>query len=72
MSTLADYQDRYRNMRFERRDGILQISLHTEGGPMKWGADAGAIPAWPPTAAGTGRRPAAKARQQAAGSGADL
>ncbi|HSV52932.1 MAG TPA: enoyl-CoA hydratase/isomerase family protein [Burkholderiaceae bacterium] len=43
MTTLADYQDRYRNIRFERRDGILQISLHTDGGPMKWGADPGAI-----------------------------
>lgn len=43
MKKLEDYADRYRNMRFERRDGILQISLHTNGGPMKWGADAGAI-----------------------------
>ncbi|MBB5498662.1 enoyl-CoA hydratase/isomerase family protein [Paraburkholderia sp. MM5384-R2] len=43
MSHLSDYQNRYRNIRFERRGGVLQMSVHTDNGPMKWGADAGAV-----------------------------
>ena len=43
MSKLQDYQDKYRNIVFERRDGILQMRLHTDGGPMQWGASEGAI-----------------------------
>lgn len=43
MKSLQQYADQYRNIRFERRDGILQVTLHTNGGPMQWGADAGAI-----------------------------
>lgn len=43
MKTLSQYADSYRNMRFERRDGVLQITLHTDGGPMQWGADAGSV-----------------------------
>jgi enoyl-CoA hydratase/carnithine racemase len=43
MKTLQQYADRYRNIRFERREGILQVTLHTDGGSMQWGADAGAI-----------------------------
>jgi enoyl-CoA hydratase/carnithine racemase len=29
-----EYRDRYPNLRLERRDGILQVTLHTEGGPF--------------------------------------
>jgi enoyl-CoA hydratase/carnithine racemase len=43
MKILAQYSECYSNIRFERRDGILQVNLHTDGGPMQWGADAGAI-----------------------------
>jgi enoyl-CoA hydratase/carnithine racemase len=43
MKSLQEYSARYRNIRFERRDGILQVTLHTNGGTMQWGADAGAI-----------------------------
>lgn len=43
MSELKDYQNKYRNIKFERRDGVLQMSLHTNGGPMQWGACDGAI-----------------------------
>jgi hypothetical protein len=32
MSTLSGYQDKYPGIRFERRDGVLQVSLHHEGG----------------------------------------
>lgn len=43
MSELKHYQDKYRNIRFDRRDGILQATLHTDGGPLKWGSDKGCI-----------------------------
>jgi len=43
MTTLDQYQHKYRNMKFERRDGVLQISLHTDGDSMRWGADPGCI-----------------------------
>lgn len=34
MSTLAEYQDRFEHfMRIERADGVLTVTLHTEGGP---------------------------------------
>lgn len=32
MTTLSDYQDKYRAIRFERNEGILQMTLHHEGG----------------------------------------
>jgi enoyl-CoA hydratase/carnithine racemase len=43
MKSLAQYSDCYRNIRFERRDGVLQVRLHTDDGPLKWGADKGSI-----------------------------
>lgn len=39
MTTLADYADRYPAARCERRDGILQVTLHTNGGSLRWGMD---------------------------------
>jgi enoyl-CoA hydratase/carnithine racemase len=43
MNDLAQYSNRYRNISLERREGILQITLHTDGGPLKWGAVKGSI-----------------------------
>ena len=43
MKSLDHYSKLYRNIRFERREGILQVTLHTDGGPMQWGADPGAV-----------------------------
>jgi enoyl-CoA hydratase/carnithine racemase len=43
MKSLDQYADRYRNIRFERRDGVLQVRLHTDDGPLKWGAAKGSI-----------------------------
>ncbi len=37
MSALADYQSKYQSARMERRDGILQVTLHTEGQSLRWG-----------------------------------
>lgn len=36
MSTFDSYRDRFQFIRFERQDGILQMTLHHEGGPMRW------------------------------------
>src|SRR5437899_8678271 len=37
MSTLGDYANKYQSVRFERRDGILQMTLHTERQSLRWG-----------------------------------
>lgn len=36
MSKLDEYGKRYRNLAMERRDGILQVSFHTDGGPFRF------------------------------------
>ncbi|WP_069268791.1 enoyl-CoA hydratase/isomerase family protein [Paraburkholderia nodosa] len=43
MSHLEDYGKRFANIEFERRDGVLLVRLHTDGGPLKWGALDGSI-----------------------------
>jgi enoyl-CoA hydratase/carnithine racemase len=35
---LDDYADRYTNIRFERSEGVLEVTLHTRGGEALWGA----------------------------------
>lgn len=37
MSKLDDYAQRFETIRFERRDGILLVTLHKDGGPAEWG-----------------------------------
>jgi enoyl-CoA hydratase/carnithine racemase len=32
-----DYRDRYRSMAMRREDGILELTLHSGGGPLQWG-----------------------------------
>ena len=36
MARFDDYAAKYENIRMERRDGILQITFHTEGGSLLW------------------------------------
>jgi enoyl-CoA hydratase/carnithine racemase len=43
MYTLKSYQNAYRNIRFERTDGILQIQIHRDGGEAVWTAEKGGI-----------------------------
>jgi enoyl-CoA hydratase/carnithine racemase len=31
MSSLDEYRNKYRDLRFERRDGVLQVTLHSDG-----------------------------------------
>jgi enoyl-CoA hydratase/carnithine racemase len=40
---LGQYSNQYRNIAFERRDGVLEMRLHTDGGSLKWGAIAGSV-----------------------------
>lgn len=35
--TLAEYSKKYEYIKFEREDGILQISMHTNGKDLQWG-----------------------------------
>lgn len=37
MSGLDDYAEKYSCLALERRDGILEARLHTDGGPLRWG-----------------------------------
>ena len=36
MSKFKEYKDKYDCVHMERRDGILQLTLHTNGGPLVW------------------------------------
>ncbi len=36
MAKFEDYANKYQHIRMERRDGILQLTLHTNGGTLKW------------------------------------
>jgi enoyl-CoA hydratase/carnithine racemase len=37
MSTLDQYAAKYQSARMERRDGVLEVTLHTEGQSLRWG-----------------------------------
>ena len=37
MASLDQYANQYQNINFERHDGILQMTFHTNGGPLQWG-----------------------------------
>ena len=37
MPSLDEYADKYQSIRMERRQGILQMTFHTNGGPLQWG-----------------------------------
>ena len=37
-TTLDSYAGRYPNIRLEREDGILTLTLHSDGGPLVWNA----------------------------------
>src|ERR1700742_4709340 len=36
--SFEEYRHKYRHVRMQRRDGILEICVHTGGGSLKWGA----------------------------------
>ncbi|SVE09071.1 uncharacterized protein METZ01_LOCUS461925, partial [marine metagenome] len=37
MASLDTYADKYPSIRMERHNGILQMTFHTDGGPLQWG-----------------------------------
>ena len=37
MSSFEEYANKYQTARMERRNGILQVTLHTEGQSLRWG-----------------------------------
>ena len=37
MAELSEYTGKYQCIRMERRSGVLQVTLHTNGGPLQWG-----------------------------------
>ena len=37
MAAFDTYANKYSTIRMERRDGILQLTFHTDGGPLRWG-----------------------------------
>jgi enoyl-CoA hydratase/carnithine racemase len=37
MSRFEDYADKYSCIRMERKDGILQLTFHSDGGSLRWG-----------------------------------
>ena len=37
MVKLSEYQSRFQHAVLERRDGILEVRLHSDGGPLQWG-----------------------------------
>ena len=38
MATFQQYSDRYEHVRMTRKDGVLEVVLHTNGGSLVWGA----------------------------------
>ncbi len=40
MATFEEYANKYETLRMERRDGILQLTLHHNGGPYIWSGKA--------------------------------
>jgi enoyl-CoA hydratase/carnithine racemase len=42
VTKLADYSNSYRTIHMDRDDGILQVTFHSEGGPLTWGYVGGA------------------------------
>ncbi len=40
---LSDYQDKYAGIRFAREGGVLEMTLHTRGGPALWGSAPGSL-----------------------------
>lgn len=40
MTQLDEYGNKYRHVAFDRRDGVLEVRLHTDNGPMDWSPSA--------------------------------
>ena len=38
MASLEQYANKYQTVKMERRNGVLQITFHTDDGPLQWGS----------------------------------
>jgi enoyl-CoA hydratase/carnithine racemase len=43
MSTLSEYQNRFKYVHLRRENGILELSIHRDGGPAQWSFGEGGI-----------------------------
>jgi enoyl-CoA hydratase/carnithine racemase len=43
MAKLESYKDKYRFVRFERTDGVLEVTIHKDGGAAQWSSFPGGI-----------------------------
>lgn len=37
MTTLKDYADKFRTIKLRRDEGVLEMTVHSDGGPLRWG-----------------------------------
>ncbi|HJY80121.1 MAG TPA: enoyl-CoA hydratase/isomerase family protein [Candidatus Binatia bacterium] len=40
MARLEEYASKYQDIRMQRRNGILEVTFHTKGGPLQWNESA--------------------------------
>lgn len=40
MVRFEEYATKYQDTRMQRRDGILEVTFHTKGGPLQWNESA--------------------------------
>jgi enoyl-CoA hydratase/carnithine racemase len=43
MAKFAEYQNRFKFIHLRREDGIVEMSIHKDGGPAKWGFASGGL-----------------------------
>ena len=40
MARFEEYATKYQDIRMQRRNGILEVTFHTKGGPLQWNESA--------------------------------
>jgi 6-oxocamphor hydrolase len=40
MTRFEEYATKYQDIRMQRRNGILEVTFHTKGGPLQWNESA--------------------------------
>ena len=50
MANFESYAASYKHVRLERNDGVLELTIHKNGGPALWGSAKGGIHDCPPSA----------------------
>lgn len=39
MIKFEEYKNRFKHVKLERQDGVLELTVHTDGGPLRWGRE---------------------------------